>query len=143
VSQLQLHGKLKLARRSSAGQRFFTYASVGALSAACHYSLLILQVEALHIRPLTASVCAFIGSALLNYVLNSTITFADRRSTSWPVAKFLLISSIGLGLNSFFMATIISAFQVHYLMAQAAATVIVLLWNFSGNLLWTFGEKVN
>src|SRR5215831_15286744 len=95
-------------------QRFFTYSAVGAVAAACHYSLLILQVEALHIQPLAASACAFIGGVVTSYALNSTITFRDRRSTSWPLAKFLIISSVGLGMNSFFMAAILSMFHIHY-----------------------------
>jgi putative flippase GtrA len=119
--------------------RFFTYATVGAIAAGCYYSLLIFQVEALHIHPLAASVASFIGGGLTSFGLNSTITFGDRRRTSWPLAKFLIISTVGLGLNAFFMVTIMSIFQVHYLIAQAAATAVVLVWNFSGNFLWTFG----
>jgi putative flippase GtrA len=117
------------------------YAAVGAVSSACHYLLLILQVEALHIQPLASSTLAFIGGALTSYALNSTTTFGDCRNASWPLAKFLVIASIGLALNGFFMATIINTFRVHYLIAQAAATVIVLLWNFGGNFLWTFRAR--
>jgi putative flippase GtrA len=122
-------------------QRFFTYSVVGTVAAACHYSLLILQVETLHIEPLTASTFAFIAGVVTSYALNSSITFRDRRSTSWPLAKFLIISSIGLGLNSLFMATILRIFNVHYLVAQAVATAMVLLWNFSGNFLWAFANR--
>ena len=122
-------------------QRFFTYSAIGAVAAACHFSLLIVQVERLHVPPLAASACAFVGAALTNYVLNSTITFRDRRSTSWPLAKFFVISSVGLGLNSLFMAAILNIFHVHYLVAQGAATAMVLLWNFSGNFLWAFADR--
>jgi putative flippase GtrA len=108
-----------------------------------HYLLLILQVEVLRMSPLGASTIAFIGGALMSYALNSTITFGDCRNTSWPLAKFLTIASVGLALNAIFMAAIISAFRVHYLIAQAAATAIVLLWNFGGNFLWTFANRTN
>jgi putative flippase GtrA len=124
-------------------QKFLTYTAVGAVASACHYLLLILQVEVLHFQPLVSSTFAFIGGALTSYILNSTITFGDCRNTSWPLAKFLAIASVGLALNGFFMTTIITIFQVHYLIAQAGATAIVLLWNFGGNFLWTFGNRVN
>jgi putative flippase GtrA len=124
-------------------QRFLTYTVVGVVASLVHYLLLILQVEAFRMPPLAASTLAFIGGALMSYALNSTITFGDRRNTSWPLVKFLAIASIGLALNGFFMGAIMSAFRVHYLIAQAAATAIVLLWNFGGNFLWTFANRTS
>jgi putative flippase GtrA len=139
--QLGTQFRSPLAAICNIAQRFFTYAVVGAVATFCSYSLLILQVEGLHIRPLLASAVAFIGGAFASYGLNTSITFGDRRNTSWPLPKFLIISSVGLGLNTFFMASIITVFRVHYLIAQATATAIVLVWNFGGHFLWAFANQ--
>jgi putative flippase GtrA len=54
--------------------------------------------------------------------------------------KFATIAALGLALNAAIMAAGTIGLGLHYLLVQVAATAIVLLWNFSGNYLWSFRE---
>jgi len=35
----------------------------------------------------------------------------------------------------------VEQWQLHYMISQLGATGMVLVWNFLGNRLWTFGEQ--
>jgi putative flippase GtrA len=87
--------------------------------------------------PVRASAIGFVGSACLNYFANHRFTFASAESHARAGPKFAVLASLGLALNSEILALLIGA-GFHYMVAQAAATVLVLLWNFVGNSLWTF-----
>lgn len=74
-------------------------------------------------------------------ILNYHYTFRSRKSHGEAFSRFAMVSVTGLVLNSFTMAIGTRLFRLHYLLAQIASTVIVLLWNFYANLLWSFREK--
>jgi putative flippase GtrA len=65
-------------------------------------------------------------------------TFRSAKNHPEALSKFMAVSLSGLLLNTLVMAGAMDLFSLHYLLAQVLATVVVLIWNFSVNLLWTF-----
>jgi len=117
---------------------FVRFSGVGLVATAVHFCVLSLLVEAQMAAPLAASLAGFVSGALVGYVMNYYLTFGSdlpHRRTLW---RFLVVAFIGMLLNMALMAIMLNLVGAHYLLAQVMATAVVLLWNFSINLVWTF-----
>ena len=118
--------------------QFLRFATVGGIATAIHYLILVVLVQAANMNAVWASTIGFIISAVCNYLLNYRFTFRSNVEHRLAVIKFFIVAGVGLILNSLTMLILTEYMGVHYLLAQVLATGIVLLWNFTGNRLWTF-----
>ncbi len=119
-------------------RQILTFAVIGVVATAVQYLLLATLVESFGVDPVLGSVVGFTVSALLNYRLNHFFTFGGAALHSMALPRFLIVAAIGLGLNTSVMVFFYAIIGVHYLISQVAATVIVFLWSFTGNRLWSF-----
>lgn len=138
-----MHLKEKLNLRSYLERRillvqFLRFAAIGASGTFIHYALLITLVDYFDYNPILSSTIGFAAGALSNYLLNYRFTFTCNKKHSETIFKFYIIAILGLGINTLIMSIAIDSFSIHYLLAQACATGLVLIWNFTGNLIWTF-----
>lgn len=106
-----------------------------------HYITLIILVEIVNMNPVYSTTIGFIVSATINYILNYHITFKSNKKHHEALTKFLVIATIGLGLNTLIMYVGTETLKWHYFLAQIIATGIVLFWNFILNKIWTFSSK--
>ena len=118
-------------------RRFTRYVAVGALATAVHYALLVLVVE-------VAGWPAFIGSgfgaavgAQVAYIGNRRLTFAHRGPVAASWLKFQGTAALGALFGMAIVAAGVRA-GVHYLFAQAFATVATLVLTFAINRAWSF-----
>jgi putative flippase GtrA len=118
--------------------RFARFILVGGVATAIQYALLILLVRGFGMAPTPASSIGFVLSAVVNYLLNYRFTFRSHRPHGPAAVKFGLLAAAGLLVNAAIMYLLVG-WGVPYLLAQVCATGVVLLWNFIGNSLWTFG----
>jgi putative flippase GtrA len=118
--------------------RLVRFALVGGVATGVQYVTLIVLVRAAGVWPTAASAIGFMVSAVGNYLLNYYFTFRSRGSHGVAAGKFLVLAGVGLAINSVLMQVLVGA-GWHYILAQVCATVVVFLWNFVGNSLWTFG----
>ena len=118
--------------------KFGRFLLVGALCTGLQYLVLVALVEGLGLSATAASTIGYAASSAVNYFLNYSFTFnsAARHRRSLP--RFVLIGVFGLLLNGAVTFVGTSIYGVHYLLAQVAATIVTLLWNFLANLRWTF-----
>ena len=121
--------------------QFLWFSGVGIVGTLAHYVILIGLVEIISTKAILASVTGFIVGALVNYFLNYYITFKSTKSHHEAIIKFFAVAVIGLILNTLIMALATEVFALYYLLAQVISTGLVLLWNFTGNRLWTFLEE--
>ncbi len=119
-------------------RQILTFAVIGVVATAVQYLLLVTLVESFGINPVLGSIIGFTVSALLSYRLNHFLTFGGTALHSTALPRFLIVAAIGLGLNTSVMVFFYTIIGVHYLISQVAATVIVFLWSFTGNRLWSF-----
>jgi len=114
------------------------YAAVGGVATAAHYALLWSLVEQAHWpAPLAAGAGAVLG-AQVAFVGNRWFTFGhegDWRAAWW---RFQLTALLG-GVTS--MAVVAAGIRLglHYLLAQAVATGVVLVMTYAINKRWAFG----
>jgi putative flippase GtrA len=78
---------------------------------------------------------------VINYILNYRITFKSRKRHREAATKFFLVAGCALALNTALMHALADVMRLHYLLAQALTTVLVLLWNFAANHWWTFAHE--
>lgn len=121
-------------------RQFFGFAGIGAVGTTGHYFTLIGLVHIAGMGPLSASALGFTVGALINYMLSYKYLFRSQKRHRESMLKFFVVALAGLGLNSVAVKLGIDAAHLHYLVAQLAATAIVLVWNFSINKVWTFSD---
>jgi putative flippase GtrA len=121
-------------------RQFLLFAACGGVGTVGHYAVLILLVELGAIDPVIATAFGFLVGAVINYFLNYSITFRSNQKHIVAGPRFLTIAVLGFFLNSTLMAILVHNLAAHYLPAQIATTLVVLLFNFFGNRLWTFRQ---
>lgn len=122
-------------------RQFLHFAVAGAIGTGVHYCVLIALVQLADFASVVASFLGYIAGALTNYLLSRYYVFRSTVPHYEALAKFFIVALIGLVLNTLVMAVGVYLLNWYYIVAQVAATVLVLLWNFAGNKLWTFREK--
>lgn len=125
--------------RGTIGQ-FLMFAGVGAIGTIGHYTTLIVLVQFWAVDPVFASSFGFVVGAIINYILNYHFTFQSDKRHREALTKFLIVATIGAGINGFIMYIGVENTRINYLIVQIFATLVVLLWNFVVNKLWTFAH---
>lgn len=118
--------------------RFGAFAFVGLLATALHYIVLVGLVDGLAVAAPAASAAGYALSTLFNYAMNRRFTFNSRRRHAQALPRFLVVSGIGLALNTAVVGLMTAVAHWHYLLSQVLATALVLVWNFQLNRRWTF-----
>ncbi|MYC94133.1 MAG: GtrA family protein [Caldilineaceae bacterium SB0661_bin_32] len=136
-------------------QRFVKFSIVGALGAVTDFTILNLLIVFAGFSSSIANSFGFCAAVLQNFLLNRWWTYPESRiqNTRRQMAKFALVSVVGLGINKivfeyfdellrpFWVDWLTSAdlgFTVSYNSAKLFAIGVVLFWNFAANRLWTF-----
>lgn len=122
--------------------QFSRFLLVGGFATAVHYAVMFALMHGPGWTPTGASAVGFVVSAVFNFVLNSRITFQSERSMLQTAPRFAIVCATGLLLNHLVLTALL-AVGSHPFLAQIAATVCILSWNFTVNALWTFRKKKN
>jgi len=136
MSKLLLSFNEFVASRNASAQ-IFKFVLVGGTGTALHYLVFVLAVAALSVPP---GYAAFIGAsvgAFANYVLNRRFTFDSQRPHRETLPRFALMAAVGAVLNGLLVGALSTA-GLHFLLAQAIATVGILIINFVVSKTWIF-----
>jgi putative flippase GtrA len=116
------------------------FAGLGVIGTLGHYTVLVVLVQFWAVDPVFASSLGFVVGAVINYILNYHFTFQSQKRHSEALTKFLIVAIIGAGINGFIMYIGVENTRINYMIIQLFATLVVLLWNFIVNRLWTFAH---
>ncbi len=122
-------------------KQFSLFTLVGAVGSVAHYLLLIVLVELADSDAVITSMAGALLGAIINYLLNHRYTFRSDRRHREALPRFLAVAAVGFALNALLMWLGVDVAGLHYLLAQVLATVLVLVWNWLGNRLWTFARE--
>ena len=94
--------------------------------------ILIFAKEILGIHYLVAAALGFLCGVVINYVLSVTWVFTTRKLASKHIefTVFVVICTVGLGLNLLVIAALVERFLLDYRLAKVVATVLIFFWNF-------------
>jgi putative flippase GtrA len=119
-------------------QQFASFAIVGAVGTGVHYAVLVALVALAGVAPVPSTSVGAVAGALTNYMLNYRITFASRARHALALRRFMIVAAAGMIVNAAIVDAGIRVVHVHYLLAQVAATGVVLLFGYAANRAWTF-----
>ena len=113
------------------------YALVGAVATSFHYAVLVGAVEsALLPAPAAAALGAWLG-AQVAFAGNVRYTFAGMPAGVGSWLRFQVAALIGAGL-SFLLVGAGQRVGLHYLLAQAIATLVAMVATYQLNRRWSF-----
>jgi putative flippase GtrA len=127
--------------------KFIKFGIVGASGMLVHFSVLYLFKEVVGLNPFVANTIGFVTAATTNYILNRIWTFRSReKQVAVEYLKFILVSVIGLGVNNGTMwitGKLLPDWfdDWRFYLIWVFAVGVTTLWNFFGNMLFTFRKK--
>lgn len=129
-------------------QTFLRYAVVGAAGTLVDLLTLYGLTELSGIDPKTSHwfplivTIAFLAAVIHNYVLNRLWTFKSReQNVTAQFVRFLVVSLGGFVATQLLMWVLVMMLPTGwYLLAKAITSMVVLVWNFGLNKLWTFRQ---
>lgn len=120
-------------------EQFIRFAIVGASGTFIDFGSTWLCRERIKLNQYIANTVGFILAASSNYLLNRLWTF---KSTDPDVGleylRFFGVSIIGLGINNGIIYLLNGRMKINFYISKVIATVVVVLWNFFANYLFTF-----
>lgn len=126
--------------------RFARFLAVGAVGTILDFGILTL-LKLAGLPTLTSNSISFTAGLLNNFTWNRLWTFGESLKTDWheQLAKFTLVSLVGLALNNLIVLSLEDIFgiilgqpQWGYMPAKVLATGVVVFWNYFANRTWTF-----
>lgn len=111
---------------------FFGYTFFGLLATAVHFSCLYALVDILHVmKPVNASIVAFLCGAVVGFICNRTYVFKGSNAGLSALSKYLILTGSGLVNNTILMYILVDVFEKNYMLSQAASSLVIFLFNYS------------
>ena len=115
-----------------------TYALIGICATCVHYAVLWVLVEFAGTKAGPAAAVGATFGAFSAYTGNRRLTFMSRAPHGVALPRFLLVAAFGAIASGLIVWVGPERLHVHYLMAQVAATALILWTGFTLNRRWTF-----
>lgn len=139
LDNLGLFARLALSRENQA----LRYMSVGGAGAVLNMIILFLLTEFAGLHYLVSAGIAVETGILTTFILHDHWTFpehgrAESRAIAERLGKYHSVALVGGGVNWVLLALFTEVFGVYYLVANGLAILLAFLWNYAGNVLWTW-----
>jgi len=120
-------------------RKFIKFGIVGFSGLIVDFGLTWISKEKLHIQKYLANAIGFCFAATSNYYLNRVWTFKSANpEIAVEFSQFILVSLIGLAVNTLILWLFVSRMKFNFYLSKVFAIIVVMLWNFFANLLFTF-----
>ena len=120
-------------------RKFIKFALVGFTGVFVDFGFTYLFKEKAKVQKYLANAFGFMIAASTNYVLNRVWTFqSENPQVLVEYSEFILISIIGLGLNTLILWMIVSRLRWNFYFSKLFAIGFVTIWNFLANAFITF-----
>ncbi len=136
--------------------KFIKFGVVGASGMVVDFGVLYLMRDVAGLPDLWANTISFTAAATSNYILNRIWTFrSHERQVGVEYVKFLAVSIVGLAINNGVLLlsrllwpdlyggtlTLLGMNIDIFYLFKLLAIAITTLWNFFGNMLFTFRKR--
>ncbi|MFC1771772.1 GtrA family protein [Pseudomonadota bacterium] len=123
----------------------FKFGLVGILATLVHISIFVFCIEALDIRPFLANFPAYGVAVLVGFWGHFSWTFKrddanDQRFWAQALTKFVIVSLLGLGLNSMIVYGVVDLMGWSYHIAILLMVTVTPAIVFVLSKLWAFAE---
>ena len=121
--------------------KFIKFCVVGASGMIIDFGTTWVLKEKVNLNKYISNSTGFILAATSNYVLNRLWTFhSSDPHIAIQYSSFIGISLIGLGINNFVIYILHERMKYNFYLSKLIAVVIVTIWNFGMNFLFTFRQ---
>ncbi|MBQ8539368.1 MAG: GtrA family protein [Ruminococcus sp.] len=113
--------------------QFFRYIFVGGIATIVDWGFLFVLTDFAHIHYLVSAIIAFVAGLITNFFLSKLLVFKANDARVNAIMEFVsyaIIGVIGLGITELILYFFTSFSSMHYMIAKAIATVVVLAWNY-------------
>ncbi|MFM2370156.1 MAG: hypothetical protein RL619_2477 [Bacteroidota bacterium] len=119
--------------------KFIKFGLVGSTGLVIDFCITWFCKEKLRLNKYVSNSLGFSFAVVNNYILNRYFTFhnSDNHVTS-QFLSFLIISIIGFLLNTILLYLLQKNTKINFYICKVIVTIIVIIWNFSANSLYTF-----
>ncbi|WP_054030200.1 GtrA family protein [Desulfatitalea tepidiphila] len=118
--------------------QLFKYLGASIAGTLVHYSLLIILIRSLSLKPLWASTSGAIAGAMVIYVLNYFVTFQSTRGHISASSRFFFIAAICTAVNGWVLNFAMTQMNLPLAPAQVFATGAQFSVGFAVHRGWTF-----
>lgn len=118
---------------------FPIYVGAGGAATASHYAVTIAAVEIASMAPLAASALGFSVGAAIKYWLNYSVAFRSRARHRRALTRFAVALGGMLAMNTLAFALLHGGLGLHYVLAQAITTVLLIPPGYVIHRQWVFG----
>jgi putative flippase GtrA len=119
--------------------KFIKFGLVGSTGLVIDFCITWFCKEKLRLNKYVSNSLGFSFAVVNNYILNRYFTFhnSDNHVAS-QFLSFLIISIIGFVLNTILLYLLQKNTKINFYICKVIVTIIVIIWNFSANSLYTF-----
>lgn len=121
-------------------RQFILFLGAGVVATIAHYVCMVMLASGLGVPATAAASIGYSVGAIVNYIVNYQITFKSHQSHRRVLFKFLGVVVCGFIVNALAVSYGTKQLQLHYVLAQLIATVIVFIQNFVLSKLWAFKD---
>ena len=119
--------------------KFLKFSAVGASGVFVNFGVTWFFKEICKLNKYVSNILGFIFAATTNYLLNRWWTFQSANpEIGTEYAKYFLISVVGLGIDTLTVFLLNGKLKWNFYLSKVFAIGAATLWNFFGNLLFTF-----
>ena len=121
--------------------KFLKFGIVGCSGMIIDLGITYLCKEILRINKFISNGIGFILAATSNYFFNRIWTFnSQTEEIGVQYIQFMIVSTIGLAINSLSLYFFNEKLKWNFYLSKLVAIGITTIWNFFGNLLFTFAQ---
>jgi len=114
------------------------YVGSGGIATASHYGVTIASVELLGVAPVVATMLGFTVGAVIKYWLNYSVAFRSRARHRRAVVRYVIALASLLALNTLVFALLQEGAGLHYVLAQALTTILLIPPGYVIHRQWVF-----
>ena len=130
---------LRIAFTKEFVMKFLKFGVVGFSGVFVNFGVTWLFKEIFKLNKYVSNILGFVVAATTNYLLNRWWTFqSSNPEVGVEYAKYFLISIIGLGIDTLTVYLLNGKLKWNFYLSKVFAIGAATLWNFFGNLLFTF-----
>ena len=119
--------------------KFLKFGVVGLSGVFVNFGVTWLFKEVCKFNKYLSNILGFIAAATTNYLLNRWWTFQSTNpQVGMEYAKYFLISVVGLGIDTLTVYLLNGKLKWNFYLSKVFAVGAAMVWNFFGNLLFTF-----
>ena len=119
--------------------KFLKFGAVGFSGVFVNFGITYICKEWLKLNKYLSNIFGFVLAATTNYILNRLWTFqSSNPQIGTEYAKYFVIALIGLGIDTTTVWLLNGKLKWNFYLSKVFAVGASMLWNFFGNLLFTF-----